>query len=190
MAGVDEVGRGALFGPVVAAAVVFPAGWSPEAIPGLRDSKRVKPEERERLSERVLVEALASGIGVCPAAAIDETGIVAATLRAMADALDALTPAADMVLIDGLGPLPRGHRGCAIVQADALCASTAAASIVAKVTRDRLVRALASCYPGYGLDSHVGYASAQHLAALASLGPTPLHRRSFAPVARSAMSRE
>ncbi|MHB0876117.1 MAG: ribonuclease HII [Anaerolineae bacterium] len=185
VAGVDEVGRGALFGPVVAAAVVLPAGWALERIPGLRDSKLASRPQRERLYECVLAEAVSVAVGVCSAAIIDEIGIAPATLRAMGDALSGLASPAEMVIVDGLGPLPRGYHGCALVDADALCASTSAASIVAKVTRDRLVRSLAPSFPGYCLEANVGYGTAAHLVALATLGPSPLHRRTFAPVGNS-----
>lgn len=182
VAGVDEVGRGALFGPVVAAAVILPVGWTLDRIPGLRDSKLASLRQREALYECIMAGVVAAAVGVCPAAVIDEIGIAPATLRAMVDALAGLGAPADMVILDGIGPLPKGQRGCALIDADALCASTSAASIVAKVSRDRLIRSLARSFPGYGLEENVGYSTAEHKAALAALGPTPLHRRSFAPV--------
>ena len=180
--GIDEAGRGPLAGPVVAAAVVLPPGL---ALPGLNDSKKLTARRREALytqlreDERVLI-----GVGMAAAAEIDRLNILRATHAAMARAVAALPTAVDFCLIDGLPvpqfPLPQR----ALVKGDARCLSIAAASIVAKVTRDRLMKDLAQQYPGYGFEKHAGYGTAAHLAALRRLGPCPEHRRSFAPVAQ------
>lgn len=180
--GIDEAGRGPLAGPVVAAAVVLPPGL---ALPGLNDSKKLTARRREALytqlreDERVLI-----GVGMAAAAEIDRLNILRATHAAMARAVAALPTAVDFCLIDGLPvpqfPLPQR----ALVKGDARCLSIAAASIVAKVTRDRLMQDLAQQYPGYGFEKHAGYGTAAHLAALRRLGPCPEHRRSFAPVAQ------
>ena len=180
--GIDEAGRGPLAGPVVAAAVVLPPGL---ALPGLNDSKKLTARRREALytqlreDERVLI-----GVGMAAAAEIDRLNILRATHEAMARAVAALPTAVDYCLIDGLPvpqfPLPQR----ALVKGDARCLSIAAASIVAKVTRDRLMQDLAQQYPGYGFEKHAGYGTAAHLAALRRLGPCPEHRRSFAPVAQ------
>ena len=180
--GIDEAGRGPLAGPVVAAAVVLPPGF---ALPGLNDSKKLTARRREALytqlreDERVLI-----GVGMAEAAEIDRLNILRATHAAMARAVAALPTAVDFCLIDGLPvpqfPLPQR----ALVKGDARCLSIAAASIVAKVTRDRLMQDLAQQYPGYGFEKHAGYGTAAHLAALRRLGPCPEHRRSFAPVAQ------
>lgn len=180
--GIDEAGRGPLAGPVVAAAVVLPPGL---ALPGLNDSKKLTARRREALytqlreDERVLI-----GVGMAAAAEIDRLNILRATHEAMARAVAALPTAVDFCLIDGLPvpqfPLPQR----ALVKGDARCLSIAAASIVAKVTRDRLMQDLAQQYPGYGFEKHAGYGTAAHLAALRRLGPCPEHRRSFAPVAQ------
>lgn len=180
--GIDEAGRGPLAGPVVAAAVVLPPGF---ALPGLNDSKKLTARRREALytqlreDERVLI-----GVGMAEAAEIDRLNILRATHAAMVRAVAALPTAVDFCLIDGLPvpqfPLPQR----ALVKGDARCLSIAAASIVAKVTRDRLMQDLAQQYPGYGFEKHAGYGTAAHLAALRRLGPCPEHRRSFAPVAQ------
>lgn len=180
--GIDEAGRGPLAGPVVAAAVVLPPGL---ALPGLNDSKKLTARRREALytqlrkDERVLI-----GVGMAAAAEIDRLNILRATHEAMARAVLSLPSAPDFCLIDGLPvpqfPLPQR----ALVKGDARCLSIAAASIVAKVTRDRLMQDLAQQYPGYGFERHAGYGTAAHLAALRRLGPCPEHRRSFAPVAQ------
>ena len=185
VAGVDEVGRGALFGPVVAAAVVLPSGWQASAIPGLCDSKLATPAKREELYDSIVAAAQELCVGIVSAAEIDALGISRATLKAMQLALDGLAEPAEMVIVDGIGPLPQGYRVCAAIDADALCSTVAAASIVAKVRRDRLVCELARDYPGYRLEENKGYATPEHLEALRLLGPTPLHRRSFAPVLAS-----
>ncbi|MGN0837309.1 MAG: ribonuclease HII [Akkermansia sp.] len=180
--GIDEAGRGPLAGPVVAAAVVLPPGL---ALPGLNDSKKLTARRREALYTQLREDArVLIGVGMAEAAEIDRLNILRATHEAMARAVAALPAMPDFCLIDGLPvphfPLP--HR--ALVKGDARCLSIAAASIVAKVTRDRLMLALAQQYPGYGFEKHAGYGTAAHLAALRRLGPCPEHRRSFAPVAQ------
>mgnify|MGYP005840488389 CR=1 FL=1 len=183
IAGVDEAGRGALFGPVVAAAVVLPPDWDQGKAPGLADSKLLSPEKRESLYDLIVAEADAVAVGVIAAAVIDKVGIVPATVAAMSEALGHLSVRPDMIIVDGPGPLPVGYRACAVIDGDALCGSVAAASVVAKVTRDRLVCELAVSFPEYGLEHNKGYGTEEHLRALKQFGPCRLHRRSYAPVA-------
>jgi ribonuclease HII len=183
IAGLDEVGRGPLAGPVVAACVVLPADFSLE---GIRDSKTLSERQREQADLRIRAEALAFGIGVVDAATIDRVNILQASRQAMREAIKLLTPTVipTAALIDGL-PIPEfpcpAQR--AIIKGDSLSASIAAASIIAKVYRDRLMCAWDQDYPEYGFGGHKGYGSAGHLQALRRYGPCPLHRRSFAPVA-------
>ncbi len=180
--GMDEAGRGPLAGPVVAACVVLPPGFSPD---GINDSKKLSPKRREAACLRILAEATAVGIGQVDPALIDEINILQATHLAMRLALSNLSPdiLPALVLVDGL-PVP--NLSCAeqraLVGGDALSVSIAAASIVAKVTRDALMVQADSEFPGYGFAGHKGYGAASHLHALQSLGPCPLHRQSFAPV--------
>lgn len=180
VAGVDEVGRGALFGPVVAAAVVL----NPEdRIRGLNDSKQLPPEERERLDRHIRKRALAWAVVAGDAGVIDAFNILQASRRAMRQALDALAPAPDWVLVDGNQGLDwTGGRQQLLVHGDARSISIAAASILAKVHRDRLLRQWDAIFPAYRLGSNKGYATPEHLAALERYGATPLHRRSYAPV--------
>jgi ribonuclease HII len=178
VAGVDEVGRGSLFGPVVAAAVVLDPAYR---VRGLRDSKLLQPERREILAIRIRQHAIAWAVAAVDAARIDEINIYQASRVAMRDAVIQLAPAADHLLVDAMRldcQLPQD----AIIHGDALSASIAAASILAKVERDRMMREWDAVYPAYGLASHKGYSTPQHLAALREYGPTPLHRQSFAPV--------
>ena len=184
VAGVDEVGRGPLAGPVVAAAVVFPRGFTARRLPGLRDSKQLTAAARERLAPQVRRYAAGVGLGSASPAEIDALGIVGATAAAMTRAVRELPPGADHLLVDALNLECDGLPCRAIIHGDALCCSIAAASIVAKVARDALMDGLDAQYPGYGLARHKGYPTAEHLAALERLGPTPVHRRSFAPVRR------
>ena len=184
VAGVDEVGRGPLAGPVVAAAVVFPRGFTARRLPGLRDSKQLTAAARERLAPQIRRLAAGVGLGSASPAEIDALGIVGATAAAMTRAVRQLPSGADHLLVDALALECDGLPCRAIVHGDALCCSIAAASIVAKVARDALMDALDAQYPGYGLSRHKGYPTAEHLAALDRLGPTPVHRRSFAPVRR------
>lgn len=184
IAGLDEAGRGAWAGPVVAAAVILPSGDPQlgQALDGVRDSKQLSPRQREVLCERICTVAVAIGVGVVSPQDIDALGIVPATRRAMVTAVAQLSPPPDFLLIDALQldelPLPQKS----IIKGDALCLSIAAASIIAKVTRDRLLVAFESTYPGYGFARHKGYGTRQHRAALHHLGPCHIHRRSYAPV--------
>jgi len=182
VAGVDEAGRGALFGPVVAAAVVFPMDWDVDQICGLADSKLLAPERREEIHQLIVAQAEDIGFGVVDAAVVDRAGIVPATLMAMSKALADLSVRPGMVIVDGVGPLPAGYRACAFIRADMHCASVAAASVIAKVRRDKMVCELAKEFPQYGLERNKGYGTREHQEALALYGPTPLHRRSFASV--------
>lgn len=180
LAGVDEAGRGCLAGPVVAGAVVLPEGWCPE---GLDDSKRIGPGRREKLYDRIAAGALCWGAFSVSAAEIDDTDILRASLKAMAGAVAELSPGPDLVLVDG-NRLPGWELSAeAVVGGDGRSAAIAAASIIAKVTRDRIMVEMDARHPGYGFASHKGYGSADHLAALRRLGPCPEHRRTFRPVA-------
>ena len=181
VAGVDEVGRGPLAGPVVAAAVIL----DPERpIAGLADSKQLSEKRREALSELILEQALAWQIARAEVEEIDRINILQASLLAMGRAVEALDPLAELALIDGnrCPPLPCPSR--AVVKGDSRVAAISAASIIAKVARDREMVELDREYPGYGLARHKGYPSRQHLQALQTLGVTPIHRRSYAPVRR------
>lgn len=178
VAGVDEAGRGPLAGPVVAAAVIL----DPEAIPpGLADSKLLDEPRREALYEAIMATALAAAVASAPPARIDATDIRKATLHAMAAAVTALALPARHVLVDGrdVPPLPLGVSGEAIVDGDALVLSIAAASILAKVHRDRLMRHVDTASPGYGFAIHKGYGTKTHRAALGALGPSVHHRMTF-----------
>lgn len=183
IAGVDEVGRGALFGPVVAAAVILPEGCK---ISGLRDSKQLTQEERERLAIRVRERALAIAIEEVDAVTIDRINIYQATRMAMTAAVLRLDPVADYLLIDAMR-LDLDCPQASIIYGDSLSISIAAASVVAKVYRDDLMRKLDSEYPQYGLASHKGYGTPEHREALRLHGPTLLHRRSFRPVAQTSL---
>lgn len=176
VAGLDEVGRGALCGPVTACAVVLGEGFDRT---GLDDSKRLTRRQRERLAERVQRAALGVGLGWADAAEIDRINILRATHVAMRRALEALVPRPDFLLVDGREVPGLDLPQRAIVKGDALSVSIAAASIVAKVARDALMREADRLHPGYGLARNMGYGSAAHRAALGRLGPTRLHRRSF-----------
>ena len=178
VAGIDEVGRGSLFGPVVAAAVVLDPCYR---IRGLRDSKLLLAERREVLSERIREHAVAWAIAAVDAARIDQINIYHASRLAMREAVLQLNPASDYLLIDAMRldcDLPQQ----AIIHGDALSASIAAASILAKVERDRMISEWDPVFPIYGLRSNKGYSTPKHLAALREHGPSPLHRQSFAPV--------
>lgn len=180
-AGVDEVGRGCLFGPVFAAAVVLEAAAASALLAqGLTDSKKLSERRRAALVPQIEALALAWSVGQASAASIDQCGIRAATEAAMLQALERLPAVPGVVLVDGVLPL-RGWPGeqVCLVRGDSRQPAIAAASVLAKQARDRLIRELAACYPGYGLERHVGYGTAQHRAALLQLGPTPLHRISF-----------
>ncbi len=183
IAGVDEVGRGALFGPVVAAAVIFPPDTR---IRGLRDSKQLLREDRERLAKVVQRKALAIAIQEIDAETIDRVNIYQASKLAMIAAVRKLAVTPDHLLIDAM----RLDLDCAqtsIVYGDSLSISIAAASVVAKVYRDRRMCEFDSIYPQYGLASHKGYSTPEHLSALEKHGPSPLHRKSFSPVAQTSL---
>lgn len=180
VAGVDEAGRGPLAGPVVAAAVILP----PDHGLRLADSKQLAPRRREQLACEIRARASGWAVAVATTIEIDRFGIHRATLVAMARALEALSPTPASALVDGCF-VPPGPVSCqAIVHGDAIVPSISAASIIAKVTRDEIMRELDAQYPGYGFARHKGYGTAQHLAALAANGPCPEHRRKFAPVMR------
>ena len=181
VAGVDEVGMGPLAGPVVAAAVVFPAGTS---IDGMADSKTLSALQRERLVGIIRARAAAIGIGITEADELDRINVYQAGLTAMRRALAALSPIVPgFVLVDGREIPGIDVPQCAYVKGDAFIASVAAASIVAKVHRDGLMCELDARFPQYGFAQHMGYGTPLHLAALRVHGPSPIHRRSFAPVA-------
>ncbi len=181
VAGVDEVGRGPLAGPVVAAAVIL----DPERpIEGLADSKVLSAAKRECLAEEIRQRALAWGVGRAEVEEIDRINILQASLLAMQRAIAALSVAPQFALIDGNRCPSLPCPAEAVIKGDARVASISAASILAKVVRDRELVELDARYPGYGLAKHKGYPSKQHLEALASLGVTPVHRRSYAPVRR------
>jgi ribonuclease HII len=178
IAGVDEVGRGSLFGPVVAAAVILDANYR---IRGLRDSKLLPAERREILAERIREHCIAWSIAAVDAARIDQINIYQASRVAMREAVLRLVPGSDYLLVDAMR-LDCEQPQKAIIHGDALSASIAAASILAKVERDRWVREWDPIFPAYGLASNKGYSTPHHLAALREHGPCPLHRQSFAPV--------
>jgi ribonuclease HII len=186
IAGVDEVGRGCLFGPVVAAAVILDPAYR---IRGLRDSKLLDRETREKLAPRIRENAIAWAVAAVDVAIIDELNIYWASKRAMEEAVRKLSLQPDHLLVDAM----RLNCDCAqtpIIHGDALSASIAAASIIAKVERDAMMREFDLMYPGYGLASNKGYSAPVHLKALREKGPTPLHRMSFAPVWMSTSPQE
>jgi ribonuclease HII len=178
VAGVDEVGRGSLFGPVVAAAVVLDPQYR---IRGLRDSKLLPQKKREQLAERIRERALAFAVAAVDAARIDQLNIYHASRLAMKEAVMQLAPAPDCLLVDAM-LLDLACRQFPIIHGDALSASIAAASILAKVERDRMLRQWDPVYPEYGLARNKGYGTRAHIASLRRYGPSPLHRQSFAPV--------
>ncbi|MGA8041368.1 MAG: ribonuclease HII [Terracidiphilus sp.] len=184
IAGVDEVGRGPLFGPVVAAAVILPRGCH---LPGLNDSKQVTEKKRIALEEEIRAQAVAWAIAAVDAATIDRINIRQASLLAMHKAVDQLALSPDYLLIDGRDNIHWTGPQQAVIKGDATSISIAAASVLAKVHRDRLMVELDREFPGYGLARHKGYPCPSHKEALARLGPTPLHRRSFLPVAQAVL---
>jgi ribonuclease HII len=186
VAGVDEVGRGSLFGPVVAAAVILDPSYR---VRGLRDSKLLLAERREILAVRIREHAIAWAIAAVDAARIDQINIYQASRVAMREAVGELAPGADHLLVDALR-LDCCQTQDAIIHGDALSASIAAASILAKVERDRMMCEWDAVFPAYGLASHKGYSTPRHLAALREFGPTPLHRQSFAPVWQNPVPQE
>ena len=200
VAGVDEVGRGPLAGPVVAAAVILPEDWSApprntrrrkgvkrrrrkSALSALlNDSKLVTRLRREALAQLITARAVSHGIAFCSREEIDDLGIVGATRRAMRQAIDALEPRPNAILVDAVDLSEIGLPCRSVVHGDGLCVSIAAASIVAKVARDRHMEEMDSRYPGYGFARHKGYGTPEHVRRLGELGPCVIHRRSFAPV--------
>ena len=186
VAGVDEVGRGSLFGPVVAAAVILDSSYR---IRGLRDSKLLPADRREILAERIREHAIAWSIAAVDAARIDQINIYHASRQAMHQAVQQLQTVPDHLLIDAM-KLDVEVPQRAIVHGDALSASIAAASILAKVERDRMISEWDPVFPVYGLKSNKGYSTPKHLAALREHGPSPLHRQSFAPVWQAPVPQE
>lgn len=176
VAGVDEAGRGCLAGPVAAGAVILDPG---RPIRGLRDSKKLTEKRREELFEEIREKSAAWSVAMTGPGEIDRTNILRAALRAMEKAVEGLSVAPDFVLVDGNARISIAVEQRTVVGGDDRCASVAAASIVAKVTRDRLMRELETEYPGYGFSRHKGYPSKEHRESLRRLGPCPIHRKSF-----------
>lgn len=187
IAGVDEAGRGPLAGPVCVAAVILP---SSHGIVGLADSKKLTAKRRERLAIQIRAEALAYTVIFVSAQEIDRLNILAATLQGMQQAVQALSPAPELVLVDGNQLPALDYPARSIVGGDASEACISAASILAKTERDALLDDMHERYPEYGFNRHKGYPTRDHLAALQQYGPTPEHRRSYAPVARLLAHRE
>lgn len=186
IAGADEAGRGPLAGPVVASVVCFPCEWIQKGLPrklqGLNDSKQLCEADRERFFEFLTSHpAVAFGVSTIAVEVIDAINILQASLRAMSEALLQLAPIPDHALVDGPHIFSTRCPQTPIVDGDAKSFSIAAASVIAKVTRDRLMRELDALYPEYGFKEHKGYSTPQHLAAIARHGPCPIHRRSFSP---------
>ncbi len=183
VAGVDEVGRGSLFGPVAAAAVILPQDWllrrPPSWAGAIDDSKLLSPARREELAAAILREASGVGVGLASAAEIDSLNILRATHLAMVRAVESLPGAPDMLLVDGFPIKDVKYRQMGIPHGDRKSRSIAAASIVAKVFRDGLMRVFAGLYEGYGLDRNKGYGTEEHIRSLKDKGPTGLHRTSF-----------
>ncbi|EFH86948.1 ribonuclease HII [Ktedonobacter racemifer] len=186
IAGLDEAGRGCLAGPVVAAAVILPLESNPTPVlarfTGVNDSKQLNEATRERLYDVIMEHALAVGVGIGSVELIDQRNILQATLQSMRVALTQLTPTAQALLLDAVRlrdiPLPQ----LSLTKGDSRCLSIAAASIIAKVTRDRLMHQLHEEFPRYGFKQHKGYGTPEHLEALKQFGVTPHHRRSFSPI--------
>jgi ribonuclease HII len=176
VAGLDEAGRGPLAGPVVAAAVILPAY---SHIVGLQDSKRLTARQRDVVYACIQKQAVAYGIGMVSHTQIDQRNILWATQEAMLGAIQQLAGVPDMLLIDGITALPTTIAQRLIIRGDACCGSIAAASVLAKVTRDRLMIAYAQEYPAYGFEKHKGYPTPEHYARLRTYGPCAIHRQSF-----------
>jgi ribonuclease HII len=182
IAGVDEAGRGPLAGPVVAAAVILPLPLNNHDLAGIKDSKMLSARQRDYLYRKIEAIALAVGTGIIDSGDIDRHGILPATRLAMKTAVKRLTTSPDSLLIDYVKLPEVSCPQTSLKFGDRLCFSIACASIIAKVTRDRIMQELDRQYPGYGLGQHKGYGTAAHLACLRRLGPCPVHRRSFKPV--------
>ncbi|MDX9857723.1 MAG: ribonuclease HII [candidate division Zixibacteria bacterium] len=181
LCGVDEAGRGPLAGPVVAAAVILPTDC---AIEGLQDSKQLTADQRDRLFEELADDSIVSAVGIMDHAAIDTMNILRASLMAMRKAVLDLAQTPDVVLVDGTFAVPNlSQPQYAIVKGDSRCRAIAAASIVAKVTRDRIMSRYQDIYPHFSFAAHKGYPTAEHLRELREFGPCDIHRRSFRPVA-------
>ena len=176
IAGVDEAGRGPLAGPVCAAACILPQNLE---IPGLNDSKKLSPQKREALYDVIIKSAVSYGIAFATVEEIESLNILNATFLAMNRALSQLSPQPDLALIDGNRNSGISIPSRCVVKGDSLCADIAAASVLAKVTRDRYMLTMAEQYPEYGFEKHKGYGTAQHYAALRQFGPSPIHRPSF-----------
>lgn len=185
IAGVDEVGRGCLFGPVVAAAVILP---EKHGLRGLNDSKQLDAEEREALDPRIRARAISYAIGEASVAEIERINILQASRLAMKRAVEALRPSPDYLLVDAVA-VEVGIEQRELIKGDARCQSIAAASILAKVYRDRMMAEYDARYPGYGIARHKGYGTPEHREALEQLGPTPEHRRTFLPVTQLSLFR-
>jgi ribonuclease HII len=181
LAGVDEVGRGPLAGPVVACAVIFPKSMS---ITGIKDSKKLTPKKRKELFPHILRSCISWGIGWVPAFEIDRINIREASFKAMREAISWLVPSPEWVLVDGFSIPFLPYNQTPIIHGDALSISIGAASIIAKVTRDKFMEFMATKYPGYGFEKHKGYPTRAHIEALERLGPCKIHRKTFAPVRR------
>ena len=176
IAGIDEAGRGPLAGPVVAAAVILPQG---QILDGVRDSKKMTEKSRETAFSLIHRRALAAGIGVISSGYIDQYNILRATLEAMKHAVMALNPQPEFLLIDGMQGISLPIAQKCLKRGDQLCQSIAAASILAKVYRDRIMRSYQELYPEYGFERHKGYGTRQHLEALQKFGISPVHRKTF-----------
>ncbi|NCO60230.1 MAG: ribonuclease HII [Deltaproteobacteria bacterium CG_4_8_14_3_um_filter_51_11] len=176
IAGIDEAGRGPLAGPVVAAAVILRS--DPE-LPGVRDSKTMTEKERDDAFPEILRSSLSAAVGVSSNAEIDDSDILKATLAAMKKAVLGLDPEPDFLLVDGLQTVSLSRPQRCLTKGDQRSLSISAASVIAKVYRDRVMRSYHELYPGYGFDRHKGYGTKEHLAAIRRLGPSPIHRNSF-----------
>ena len=176
IAGIDEAGRGALAGPVIAAAVILPINCG---IEGLKDSKQLTPKQRDRLSDEIYRVAVSVGIGSVDNHVVDKLNVLEATLLAMRQAIEALTPQPDYLLVDGINFPATDIQGEAIKKGDSRSYSIAAASIIAKTTRDRRMIALDFTYPDYGFSQHKGYPTSQHRHAIAQFGASDIHRHTF-----------
>lgn len=177
IAGIDEAGRGPLAGPVVVASVIMPEG---SMIEGVNDSKKVSEKKREKLYDLILKEAVSYGIGIIYQDEIDKINILQATKKGLTEAVEQMDIKPDLIMVDALTGIDTlGIPYHSIIKGDAKCYSISAASIIAKVTRDRIMREWDKVYPEYGFASHKGYGTAKHISALKEYGPCPIHRRSF-----------